>query len=118
MTLEGEYKIFDAETSAAALADASCFCMFDGDAFFVSAAYLLPNKIGIGQLQPYVRYVENSPDGSHFGGDSDLYELGTNYIISGHNARLNFNYTSGDASLTGRPGRDVDTFSVGVQFQL
>ena len=63
LTIEGEYKIFDAETSAAALADPSCFCMFDGDAFFVSAAYLLPKKFGIGQFQPYVRYVENTPDG-------------------------------------------------------
>jgi len=118
LTIEGEYKIFDAETSAVALADPSCFCMFDGDAFFVSAAYLLPKKIGIGQFQPYVRYVKNNPDGSNFGRDSDLYELGTNYIISGHNARLNFNYTSGDASLTGRAGPDVNAFSIGVQFQL
>jgi len=118
LTVEGEYKIFDAETSAAALADPSCFCMFDGDAFFVSAAYLLPKKIGIGQLQPYVRYLENNPDGSNFGSDSDTYELGMNYIISGHNARLNVNFTSGDASLTGRPGSDVNAFSIGVQFQL
>ena len=118
LTIEGEYKIFDAETSAAALADPSCFCMFDGDAFFVSAAYLLPKKFGIGQFQPYVRYVENTPDGSNFGRSSDLYELGTNYIISGHNAKVNFNYTSGDASLTGRAGSDVNAFSAGVQFQF
>ena len=79
---------------------------------------LLSRNIGIGQFQPYVRYVENTPDGSNFGRDSDLYELGTNYIISGHNAKVNFNYTSGDASLTGRAGSDVNAFSAGVQFQF
>ncbi len=115
ITLEGEYKVFDADNSAAALASTNCFCLFDGDSYFVTAAYLFPQEIGIGKFQPYVRWNENSPDA---GADSDLLEIGMNYVISGHNARLNFNWRTGDANLTGAPGADVDAFLVGVQFQL
>jgi hypothetical protein len=39
-------------------------------------------------------------------------------IMKGHNARLNLNYTSGDANLTGTPGPDVGTLSFGVQIQI
>ena len=117
LTLEGEYKLFSADVTAAAMADPTCFCLFDGDAFFVTAAYLFPQEIGIGRLQPYFRYTENMPD---FDGmdDSDLSEVGVNYIISGHNLRLNANFTTGDANLTGFAGPKVDGFSIGVQIQI
>ena len=117
LTLEGEYKLFSADLTTAALADPTCFCLFDGDAFFVTAAYLFPQEIGIGRLQPYFRYTENKPD---FDGreDSDLSEVGVNYIISGHNLRLNANFTTGDANLTGFAGPKVDGFSIGVQIQI
>ena len=87
LTLEGEYKMFSAKLTPAALADPTCFCLFDGDAFFVTAAYLFPKDMGMGRVQPYVRYTSNEPD---FAGmeDSDLTEIGVNYIIKGHNLRL------------------------------
>ena len=118
VTIEGEYKSFDADLTPAALADPSCFCLFDGESYFATLAYLFPASGGFGRFQPYVRFVSNEPD---FAGvqDSDLTELGVNYVIDGHNLRLNFNYTSGDANLTGFPSpRDVDGFSFGVQAQL
>ena len=117
LTLEGEYKMFSAKLTPAALADPTCFCLFDGDAFFVTAAYLFPKDMGMGRVQPYVRYTSNEPD---FAGmeDSDLTEIGVNYIIKGHNLRLNANYTTGDANLTGLAGPDVNGFSVGVQIQI
>ena len=115
VTLEGEYKMFDADLSAAALADPACFCLFDGESYFVTAAYLFP--LGSKHLQPYIRYTSNEPD---FIGmeDSDLVEIGVNYIIKGHNLRFNFNTTDGDANLTGTPGADVQSFSLGVQVQI
>ena len=117
VTLEGEYKMFEAELSAAARADPSCFCLFDGDSYFVTAAYLFPLGSGPGQFQPYVRFTSNEPD---FIGmdDSDLTEVGVNYVINGHNLRFNLNVTSGDANLTGTPGADVDGISLGVQIQI
>jgi hypothetical protein len=114
VTIEAEIKSFDAELSPLAIGDPSCFCMFDGDAYFVTAAYLLGGN-GTLRYQPYVRYTSNEPES---GADSDLAELGLNLIMKGHNARLNVSYTSGDANLTGSPGPDVDTLSFGVQIQI
>ncbi|TCI02916.1 hypothetical protein EZV61_11520 [Corallincola luteus] len=116
VTLEGEYKVFDADLSAATRASADCFCLFDGDAYFATAAYLFADPVGIGKVQPYVRYTSNSPDDYD---DSDLTEVGVNYIIKGHNLRLNANYTTGDANASGYAAADdADSFSLGVQFQI
>lgn len=114
VTLEAEYKSFDAELSAAALANPGCFCLFDGESYFATAAYLFPSSGTLG-YQPYVRFTSNEPSS---GIDSDLAEIGLNLIIKGHNARLNVNYTSGDANITGARGPDVDSFSFGVQIQI
>lgn len=116
LTLEGEYKDFDADyTPASGPIGGDCFCLFDGDSYFVTGAFLFPGEVGPGKFQPYVRFVENSPNDAD---DSDLTEVGLNYVISGHNARLNLNYNSGDANISGYPGNDVDTFSFGAQLQF
>ncbi|MCZ6888048.1 MAG: porin [Gammaproteobacteria bacterium] len=130
VTLEGEYKWFDSENSQAAQLDPTCFCVFDGEAYFITAAYLFPSQAGWGKFQPYIRYTSNNPSSSSISGldpvtmlpvglpDSDLTELGVNYIIKGHNLRLNFNYTTGDANLTVAPCADVDGVLFGVQIQI
>lgn len=119
-TVEAEYKEFDSDFTvatppASVSATDACFCLFDGDSYFVSAAYLFPTKVGIGQFQPYVRFVENNPSDA---ASNDLVEIGTNYVIKGHNARLNINYSSGDANASGFAGNDVDTLLFGVQIQI
>ncbi len=111
VTIEGEYKSFDVDTNAAV----PVFAMFDGDAYFASAAYLLPGNSGSGRYQPYVRYTSNEPSS---GKSSSLSELGVNYIISGHNLKLNLNFTSGDANASGAKGNDNDTITFGMQFQI
>lgn len=117
LTIEGEHKTFDADLTSAALADKDCFCLFDGKSYFVTAAYLLPGQVGIGRVQPYVRYTSNKPSNASVG-DSDLKEFGVNFIIKSHNLRLNMNVTSGDANLSGSPGTDATGFSLGVQIQI
>ena len=114
MTIEAEYKDFSADLTPAALASPNCFCLFDGNAYFVTAAYLIGSG-GTVKWQPYFRYTSNEPSS---GTDSDLTELGLNMVIKGHNARMNVSYTSGDANLTGAPGPDADTISFGVQVQI
>jgi hypothetical protein len=114
ITVEAEYKTFNADLTPAALASPSCFCMFDGNASFVTFAYLLPSEKSF-KWQPYIRYTSNDPSS---GASSDLTELGLNMIMKGHNARMNVSYTSGDANLTGAPGPDVNTLSFGVQIQI
>jgi hypothetical protein len=85
---------------------------------FVSLAYLLPGDGDGMKWQPYVRYVSNEPDDGFVSSDTDLTELGLNMIINGHNARLNLNWSSGDAHLSGLPVADVDKLSFGVQVQI
>ncbi len=119
LTLEGEYKDFDSDftgvDSAALAPNTANFALFDGDSYFFTAGYLLPGQTGAGKLQPYVRYTENNPSDAD---SSDLIELGLNYVVSGHNARFNINYTSGDANLSGLPGNDVDSIVLGFQVQI
>lgn len=111
LTLEGEFKSFEVSTEA----PVSDFPMFDGDAYFATAAFLIGPKIGKGQLQPYVRYTQNEPT---VGGSSDLLEIGSNYVISAHNIKLNLNVTSGDANASGTKGSDNKAILLGMQFQI
>jgi hypothetical protein len=114
LTLEGEYKVF--ETDYKSTEGVEGFALYDGSSIFGTAAFLFPNEIGLGRLQPYVRYTQNSPDE---GDSSDLTELGLNYVINGHNLRFNANVTNGDASFTGAKSSDaITTASFGVQFQI
>lgn len=116
LTIEAEYKELDADfTLASGPSAGDCFCLFDGDSYFISMGYLLPTATGPGKFQPYIRFVENNPSDAS---NSDLTEVGLNYVIDGHNARLNLNYASGDANISGYPGADVDSISFGVQVQI
>ncbi|MEE8126013.1 MAG: hypothetical protein V3T42_09395, partial [Nitrospirales bacterium] len=119
VTVEGEYKYFDANLSNAALADPACFCLFDGKSWTATGLYLFPQKVGIGQFQPYIRYTKNYADNSS---DRKEYEGGLNYIIDGHNARISLFYQYGDIATKGRtwvPGVRGDKVSaIKVAFQL
>ncbi len=112
LTIEGEFKDFEVSTNAAT----PTFSMFDGKAYFGTAAFLIGNSSGGGKFQPYVRYTKNDPT---VGNDSDLTEFGVNYVIAGHNMKLNLNYTNGDASASGAAAADdVKTVLFGMQFQI
>lgn len=115
LTLEGEYKIFDADYTGGTPA-AGGFNLFDGKSYFATAAFLFGQQVGIGKLQPYLRFVNNNPDDAD---SSDLTELGLNYVIDGHNLRLNANYSNGDAGISGyAAAEDRKAFSIGAQLQF
>jgi len=115
VTLEGEYKKMNTNLSAAALANPASFNLFDGSSYFATAAFLMGKSMGKGKFQPYVRYTNNETSANV---SSSLAELGVNYIISGHNLKFNLNATSGDANLTGSPGADATSVSLGMQQQF
>lgn len=116
LTVEAEYKSFEADYTLASPAPAGdCFCLFDGDSAFVTAAYLFSNSTGPGKFQPYLRLVENSPSDAD---SSSSAELGLNYVVNGHNTRLNLSFVSGDANASGYAGDDVDIINLGMQVQL
>ncbi len=122
LTVEAEFKTFESDftgvgtapPSGCDLSPATGFCLFDGDSFFASAGYFIKSGPGKG-YQPYIRFVSNEPSDSL---DSDLTEIGINFVMDGHNARLNLNYSSGDANITGYRGGDTDTLSFNIQLQL
>lgn len=123
VTVNGEYKNYAISSgySQASRDAGGGFAMFEGDAFDLSAMYLLPQKVAIGQFQPYVRYVNVMPDGS---ADRDVYEAGVNYIIDGHNALISLSWQYGDLMTKGldystsASGDDVHAITLGLQLQI
>ncbi|MBS3953110.1 MAG: hypothetical protein KGZ88_09200 [Methylomicrobium sp.] len=98
------------------------FAMFEGNAYDVSAMYLFPQKVGIGLIQPFVRYVNTMPNNST---NRNVYELGVNYVIDGHNARVGLSWLYGDRLTKGvgdfssdADGDDVNAVSLNFQYQI
>jgi hypothetical protein len=61
-----------------------------GTAHLVAAAYLFPQKIGVGFVQPSARYQTFKYDLTNE--RAKRLDAGVNYVIDGHNARLALNY--------------------------
>jgi hypothetical protein len=94
-TLEGAYYNYDLQDTPG-----------DGEAFLAQGAYLFPQQVGIGKFQPLVRYQDFV--------DTNVLDIGVNYVIRAHNARLSFTY-----SRTGLPGSvNTNQFTAGTQFQF
>ena len=93
-----------------------------GQAYRMLASYMLPNKVGWGKFQPYLRYQHSSQDqcagancGSTNFGTRGIMEGGLNYIIDGHNAKIMSSYISDKQSSNAEP---IHRFILGMQFQL
>ncbi|MGH3642629.1 MAG: hypothetical protein ACRDUX_26800 [Mycobacterium sp.] len=122
-TINGEYKYFDSSYSRQAFTDGdpNAFLMFSGNSFSLTGLYLIPKEIGIGKFQPYVRYSGTYPQDS---ADRDEFELGTNYVIDGFNARLSLFYQYGDLATLGlnyaptASGGNVSSVGIAVQLQI
>ena len=128
VTLNGEYKNY-AITSGFSQASrdmiksgaATGFAMFEGNAYDVSGMYLFPQQIGVGQFQPFVRYVNVMPDNSS---DRNVYEAGVNYVIDGHNARVSLSWQYGDLLTKGldysstADGDNVNAVNLNFQWQI
>jgi hypothetical protein len=79
---------------------------------------MFPQKIGMGQFQPYVVYTGVSPDQ---GNSQFEFEGGLNYIIDGHRAKASLFYQYGDIDrfdFSGLDNRNQYTIGLAVQFQL
>ncbi|MYA28235.1 MAG: hypothetical protein F4Z24_02725 [Nitrospira sp. SB0666_bin_27] len=72
-------------------------------------------------MQTYVRYKSKDPDFSSF---RDEIEVGTNYIIDGHNAKIALFYQYGDINTKGRTwlpnvtGDNVGLIKLALQWQI
>ncbi|MGZ8136119.1 MAG: hypothetical protein ACXW1W_02890 [Methylococcaceae bacterium] len=120
-TFEGEYKHFELNGTGT---DQDQIGMFEGNAYTGTALYLVPQKVGIGMFQPYVRYTNN--DGTSV--NRQEYEGGLNYVIDGHNARVSLFYQYGNLPTIGdqvtyttgsSPADDfVSAIKLGFQMQI
>ncbi|OQK15534.1 hypothetical protein AU255_15005 [Methyloprofundus sedimenti] len=122
-TFNGEYKNYDITDgySQASRDAGGGFGMFEGNSFDVSAMFLLPQEVWIGQFQPYVRYVGVYPTTS---ADRDQVEVGVNYVIDGHNALIALSWQYGDLLSMGTDytsdasGENINAITLGFQFQI
>ncbi len=124
ITFNGEYKNYAVSSGySQATRDSATagWSMFEGDAYDVGAMYLFPEKVFIGQFQPFIRYTNTMPTNS---ADRDAYEAGVNYIIDGHNAKIMLNWHYGDRTTKGldyssdAAGDDVHSVTLGFQLQI
>ena len=110
VNLEGAYFEYDTD-------DKTDSSLTQGESYLALASYLLPDPVGVGKLQPYVRYQHFARDGinrSGARGNRSVTEGGINYIISGANGKICAFY-SGDKVGN---GSTTDSFNIGMQFQL
>lgn len=123
ITFNGEYKNYGISNgySQASRDAGGGFTMFEGNAFDVSGMYLFPQKVGIGQFQPFLRYVNVDPINS---ANREVYEGGLAYIMDGHNAKIFMSYQYGDLLTKGlnysstAAGENVSQMMVGFQWQI
>jgi hypothetical protein len=128
LTFEGDYKNYGisggnyhAIANTPSTGTVPNFNMFAGQAYDVSGMYMFPKKIGIGLIQPYLRYVNVNPSGSS---SRNSYQTGINYVIDGHNAVISLNYLYGDLATKGlnytatATGDKVSSFLLGFQWQI
>ncbi len=123
VTMNGEYKNYGISGgySQASRDAGGGFDMFEGNAYDLSGMYLFPQKLWIGQMQPFLRYVNVDPSTSS---NREVYEAGVNYIIDGHNAKVFMSYQYGDLLTKGlnykstATGESVSQVMVGFQWQI
>jgi hypothetical protein len=119
VTLEGAFYDYStsgvtdvATTFGGATSTSNVGGLSQGDAYLVSGAYLIAPKVGPGQFQPVVRYQKF--DNGLTKVDTDQVDLGVNYILKGHNARISADF----AHDTTTNAADNNKFILGAQVQF
>ena len=102
----------DSPSFAGAGATANVGGITQGTGYLAGADYLIPGKVAWGQFQPFFRYQDFDNDITH--GSSRQYDVGVNYIISGHNARISADFTQNEGTAVA----SYNQFIVGVQLQF
>ncbi len=87
----------------------------DATGYFAVASYLLSAKSGIGRFQPITRYQNLDVDG---GDETTTWEVGVNYVIDDHNARVSLVYSNTDINVNSGPDSDFDQYLLGLQLQI
>lgn len=116
ITLESAYYNYDEDNIDEVLGVGTATTQ--GEGVFYLVGYLLPWEVGVGPMagkfQVYFRYQDyNRRQGT--AGVEEGIDVGTNYVLNGHDARIALAYQRRDTA----DGTDhVDTFLVGTQLQF
>lgn len=106
------------------------FAGSDGDGSFFLASYLFPNnwqptfRIQNADIDTFVSAdpttVPPTPSAIIDRPEVDITEVGLNYIIDGHNARISIVYSNTESESLGPtvPATDSDAFIIGLQLQI
>jgi hypothetical protein len=128
VTLEGAYYNYDTNNTSdntglnSGLTD-NVGGIRQGQAYHGGVAFLFPQPFVWGRFQPYCRFQKFDQDSTPTGGITapavtasvtKQYDLGVNYIIDGHKARVSAAYTRNQSTGT----KDLDKFVVGLQLQF
>jgi len=125
-TMEGAYykvdtqNTLDSYCSVAATADCWGGAVAQGTSHLGTVAFLFPKKIGWGKVQPFYRYQDFKPDGVDSGTGlgqtvrSQKNDVGFNYVIKGHDARISVVYEQ--TNKQGAPS--INAFIIGGQLQF
>ena len=129
LTLEGAYYKYDlgsvldcnsgepgSPACPAAGADANVGGQVKSKAYYVTAAYLIPGKVGWGQFQPFTRYQKLDRDVSNT--TKKQLDVGVNYVIKGHNARITAVFSKVKDDALPSPQNDTNKFILGTQLQF
>jgi hypothetical protein len=87
----------------------------DGKSYLLGAAFLIGQKVGWGQFQPFVRYQKYNRNLSHT--SVKQMDYGLNYIIKGPNAKVALMYSKVDDNQRAAPLNSLDQITIGVQLQ-
>ncbi len=83
-----------------------------GKGWLAGAAFLIPAQVGWGKFQPYLRYQKFDNDLA--GTKTKTTNLGVNYVIKGHNARISADYAKTQVT----DAADSKVFTLGLQLQF
>lgn len=123
LTLEGTYWKYDLDGvpdcgsgepgSLACPAGDNVGGLVEGDAWLATALFMFPQKLGIGKMQPFVRYQNFERELSNT--TVDAWDVGLNYIVKGHNAKFSLYWNQVDDDAAAKP---IDSVVLGVQLQI
>jgi len=85
----------------------------DAENWYINAGYLFPGTLGIGQVQPYIRYETVDVDEKN---ETDFWSGGVNYYMKGHNCKLTADYMHVDPDNDEKDERDIFTLQFCIGF--
>lgn len=86
--------------------------------FFGVLSYTTAEPVGIGKIQPLIRYqYANNVDDSETVASLTQFEAGVNYVIKDYFAKIALNYVYSSASALGTEDYSVNLLQLGLQIQ-